>query len=77
MTSTSAVKSLLPYLAMTVALAAVTAIFAPETAKANRAGCAAQCRAAHNQCRMAARSVSAPRCDAQLQSCLERCSRAR
>jgi len=35
--------------------------------------CAAQCRAAHNQCRIATKG--SPRCDAQLQACLSRCLR--
>lgn len=37
--------------------------------------CVSQCRAAHNQCRIAAKAVSAPQCDAQLQACIERCGR--
>jgi hypothetical protein len=39
--------------------------------------CVAQCRAAHNQCRIAAKAVSAPQCDAQLQACIERCGKGR
>lgn len=39
--------------------------------------CAAQCRSGHNQCRIAAKAVSAPQCDAQLQACLERCGKRR
>ncbi len=35
--------------------------------------CVSQCRSAHNQCRIAAKAVSAPQCDAQLQACMERC----
>jgi hypothetical protein len=39
--------------------------------------CVAQCRSAHNQCRLAARSYSSPQCDAQLQACIERCGKGR
>lgn len=40
-------------------------------------GCVAQCRSAHNQCRISAKAVSAPHCDAQLQACMERCGKGR
>lgn len=39
--------------------------------------CVAQCRSAHNQCRLAAKAVSAPHCDAQLQACIDRCAKGR
>jgi hypothetical protein len=58
-------------------LGAVVAITFPNVVMANREGCVAQCRSAHNQCRIAAKAVSSPQCDAQLQACLERCSRSR
>jgi hypothetical protein len=33
--------------------------------------CAANCRAQHNQCRIATKG--SPSCDAQLQACMQRC----
>jgi hypothetical protein len=59
-------------LATTVILGVVAA-GVPEVELARPEACVAQCRAAHNQCRMAAKSISAPKCDAQLQACIERC----
>jgi hypothetical protein len=44
---------------------------------ANADQCISQCRAAHNQCRIAAKAVSSPQCDAQLQACIERCGTSR
>lgn len=44
---------------------------------ANADQCVSQCRAAHNQCRIAAKAVSSPQCDAQLQACIERCGKGR
>ena len=42
-----------------------------------REQCQAQCRAANNQCRVADKSLSSPKCDAQLQACLDRCGQSR
>lgn len=67
-------KTLLAGLVLT---GVVVAAGYPEVEMANRDGCIAQCRSAHNQCRLAAKSVSSPQCDAQLQACMERCSRLR
>lgn len=67
-------KSLIAGLAL---LGAVVATALPEVEMANSDSCIAQCRSAHNQCRLAAKSVSSPQCDAQLQACIERCSRLR
>ncbi|NOT70313.1 MAG: hypothetical protein HOP09_03220 [Hyphomicrobium sp.] len=39
--------------------------------------CVAQCRSAHNQCRLANKAVSSPQCDAQLQACIDRCGKGR
>jgi hypothetical protein len=35
--------------------------------------CAIACRSQHNNCRMAAKLLFSPRCDAQLQDCIVRC----
>jgi len=35
--------------------------------------CAAQCRAAHSQCRV--KTQGSPSCDRQLQACMQRCLR--
>ncbi|MBK9079144.1 MAG: hypothetical protein WBP38_02840 [Hyphomicrobium sp.] len=59
-------------LASAMILGIVTASV-PDVELAKQDTCVAQCRAAHNQCRMAAKSISAPNCDAQLQACIERC----
>ncbi|MBA2126865.1 hypothetical protein DLM45_11640 [Hyphomicrobium methylovorum] len=43
------------------------------SASAHSDPCVQQCRAQHNDCRMATKLLSSPRCDAQLQSCISRC----
>jgi len=43
----------------------------PACAQGN--ACAANCRAAHNQCRIATKG--SPSCDAQLRACLQSCTR--
>lgn len=58
-------------------LGAVAATAMPDVEMASRDSCVAQCRSAHNQCRIAAKAVSSPQCDAQLQACMERCSQSR
>jgi hypothetical protein len=45
--------------------------FAGNPAKAD--GCAISCRSQHNACRMAAKLLFSPRCDAQLQACISQC----
>lgn len=63
------------FLLASAAVLGLVAIGVPDVEMAKPDGCAAQCRAAHNQCRIAGKSYSSPQCDAQLQSCLERCGR--
>lgn len=55
----------------TVVLAVVIFAFAGGTAKADP--CAIACRSQHNACRMAAKLLYSPRCDAQLQACISQC----
>lgn len=43
------------------------------SASAKSDPCVKHCRAQHNDCRMATKLLSSPRCDAQLQSCISRC----
>ena len=64
-------------LASLLIVGAVLAAAAPNAVFADRDRCISQCRTAHNQCRMAAKAVLSPQCDAALQSCLDRCSGAR
>ncbi len=66
----TAISMILGALAVTAAAALLSGSGAG-TAEAN--SCTAQCRAAHNQCRIATKG--SPSCDAQLQACLSRCLR--
>jgi hypothetical protein len=58
-----------------VAILGVIAASVPNVEMAKPDSCASQCRAAHNQCRIAGKSYQSPQCDAQLQACMERCGR--
>ncbi len=67
------VKSILSMLLGTIA---VTGAFVTGEAKvqlAGNGGCEQQCRSDHNQCRLAAKTLSAPQCDSQLNACLSSC----
>ena len=44
---------------------------------AQRDQCEQQCRQSHSQCRVADKSLSSPKCDAQLQACLDSCGKGR
>jgi hypothetical protein len=59
---------------------AILGIFAfggPAVDLAQADQCVADCRSAHNQCRVAAKALSSPQCDAQLQACIDRCGKGR
>lgn len=63
------------FILASAAIFGVIAVGLPPVEMAKPEACAAQCRAVHNQCRMAGRSYQSPQCDAQLQACMERCGR--
>jgi hypothetical protein len=44
---------------------------------AQRDQCEQMCRQSHSQCRVADKSLSSPKCDAQLQACLDSCGKGR
>ncbi len=52
-------------------LLALLALGMPSLWVAEANQCVQQCRAAHNQCRIATKG--SPSCDGQLQSCMDRC----
>ena len=60
-----------------VALLGALAFGAANVDMAQADQCVAQCRSAHNQCRLAAKAYASPQCDAQLQACIERCGKGR
>ncbi|MFT3732030.1 MAG: hypothetical protein QM780_11525 [Hyphomicrobium sp.] len=55
------------------ALLAVGILFAVAVSPALADPCAIACRSQHNACRMAAKLLFTPRCDAQLQACISQC----
>ena len=64
------------FASMKLAEAAVVAaliVFAFAATPANADPCAVACRSEHNACRMAAKLLFSPRCDAQLQACISQC----
>jgi hypothetical protein len=61
----------LAVLATVVAGAGASPPVEPPRIQIAQDGCAANCRAQHNQCRIATKG--SPSCDAQLQACMQRC----
>jgi hypothetical protein len=59
------------------AILAALALGGPAVDLAQADQCVAECRNAHNQCRVAAKALSSPQCDAQLQACIDRCGKNR
>jgi hypothetical protein len=61
----------LSFLTVGLAAAGPPPVPAPAPIQVAQDGCAANCRAQHNQCRIATKG--SPSCDAQLQACMQRC----
>jgi hypothetical protein len=60
-----------------IAILSALALSGAKVELAQRDQCESQCRAAHSQCRVADKSLSSPKCDAQLQACLDSCGKGR
>jgi hypothetical protein len=60
-----------------VAIFGVLALSSAHVELGKRDQCESQCRAAHSQCRLADKSLSSSKCDAQLQACIDNCGRNR
>jgi hypothetical protein len=60
-----------------IALFGALALSGANVELAKRDQCEAQCRAAHSQCRLADKSLSSSKCDAQLQACIDNCGKNR
>jgi hypothetical protein len=56
-----------------VAIFGIFAIGEPSVELAQTDQCVAQCRADHNRCRVDAKALASPQCDAKLQACIDRC----
>ncbi len=56
-----------------VAVAGLFTLTVAATNEAHADPCVQQCRAQHNDCRMATKLLSSPYCDAQLQGCISHC----
>lgn len=63
--------TVLAFLATGLAGAGAPPSPAQQTVVVAQDSCAASCRAAHSQCRIATKG--SPSCDAQLQACMQRC----
>jgi hypothetical protein len=63
------------YLSAAAVIAALGVLLGQTGFQAEANQCVSQCRAAHNQCRMATKG--SPSCDSQLQSCMDRCRSSR
>lgn len=55
----------------------IVAFGEPGTDLAQADQCVSECRSEHNQCRVEAKAISSPQCDAKLQACIDRCGKNR
>jgi hypothetical protein len=67
------VKSILSTIFATVAVTGAIVTGEADVQLVGSGGCEQQCRSEHNQCRLAAKTLSAPQCDSQLNACLASC----